>query len=101
MTVSTTRRELLVAGGGLALATLGGFGFAQAQQTFNWKKYDGTTLRVLTLKFPLSEIQEKRLGEFQQLTGDQGRVGSLARGSAAPEGQSGAFGRWHRSRRVF
>jgi multiple sugar transport system substrate-binding protein len=69
MSGDVTRRELLAAGGGLALATVGGAGFAQAQQTFNWKKYDGTTLRVLTLKFPLSEIQEKRLGDFQQLTG--------------------------------
>ena len=100
MSGHVTRRELLAAGGGLALATVGGAGFAQAQQTFNWKKYDGTTLRVLTLKFPLSEIQEKRLGDFQQLTGIKVELGSLARGSAAPEGQGRAPRRWHRSRRL-
>jgi multiple sugar transport system substrate-binding protein len=40
-----------------------------AGKGFDWKKHAGTTLRVVTLKFPLSEIQQKRLADFQQLTG--------------------------------
>jgi multiple sugar transport system substrate-binding protein len=38
-------------------------------RTFDWKKHAGATLRVATLKFPLSEIQQNRLVDFQQLTG--------------------------------
>jgi multiple sugar transport system substrate-binding protein len=41
----------------------------RAQTAVNWRRYAGTTLRVVTLKFPLSEIQQARLGEFEQLTG--------------------------------
>ena len=67
-----SRRTLLAGiGGGSALAALGAGGFARpaSAQTFNWKKHAGTTLRVVTLKFPLSEIEQRRLTAFEQLTG--------------------------------
>ncbi|WP_293853675.1 sugar ABC transporter substrate-binding protein [uncultured Alsobacter sp.] len=68
MSGRVTRRELLAAGGGLALAGLSRPSLAQAAP-FDWKKHAGTTLRVITLKFPLAEIQQKRIADFQQLTG--------------------------------
>ena len=70
MTGPVTRRGILA--GGSALATLGTSGLtrpASAQSSFNWKKHAGTSLRVVTLKFPLSEIEQKRLAAFEQLTG--------------------------------
>ena len=66
------RRGLLAGGGGgLALAAVGGAGFVSPARAdgFNWKKHAGTKLRVVTLKFPLSEIQQSRLADFEQLTG--------------------------------
>jgi multiple sugar transport system substrate-binding protein len=72
MAEALLRRSLLAAGGGgLALATLGGGRVAPSARAdgFDWKKHAGTTLRVVTLKFPLSEIQQARLAEFEQLTG--------------------------------
>ncbi len=68
MNALTTRRALVAGGGALALTGIG----PAASQTgagFNWKKHAGTSLRLATLKFPLSEIQQKRIGDFQQLTG--------------------------------
>jgi multiple sugar transport system substrate-binding protein len=69
-TIITRRKLLAGCGSGLALAAFGGPVLAQmAGKGFNWKKHTGTTLRVATLKFPLSEIQQKRIADFQQLTG--------------------------------
>ena len=72
MATTCSRRAFLVeAGTGLALGTAGAAGFAAPARAdgFDWKKHAGTTLRLVTLKFPLSEIQAARLQEFQQLTG--------------------------------
>jgi multiple sugar transport system substrate-binding protein len=57
--------------GGSALAALsqGRSPVSAAGAVFDWKKHTGAKLRVLTLKFPLSEIQEARLSDFEQLTG--------------------------------
>lgn len=72
MATTWSRRDLLVnSSAGLALAVAGATVFAPfaKAEAFNWKKYAGTKLRVVTLKFPLSEIQQARLAEFEQLTG--------------------------------
>ena len=56
-----SRRGFLAGlGGGSALAALGAGGLAApaSAQAFNWKKHAGTKLRVVTLKFPLSEIRQ-------------------------------------------
>ncbi len=55
----------------MALAGLGGAGLAWPARAdgFNWKKHAGTTLRVVTLKFPLSDIERARLADFEKLTG--------------------------------
>lgn len=42
---------------------------AQATGGFDWKKYAGTELRVVTLNFPISEIQQSRIPAFEELTG--------------------------------
>ena len=64
-----SRRGLLAGGAaGLAVVGLGEAGPARAEG-FDWKKHAGTTLRVVTLKFPLSEISQARLADFGQLTG--------------------------------
>ena len=67
-----SRRGFLAGlGGGSALGALGAGGIAgpASAQAFNWKKHAGAKLRVVTLKFPLSEIQQARLADFEQLTG--------------------------------
>ena len=67
-----SRRGILARGSsGLALAALGEAGVARPARAegFNWKRFAGTKLRVVTLKFPLSEIQQARLADFEQLTG--------------------------------
>ena len=67
-----SRRGFLAGlGGGSALAALGTGGVVvpASAQAFNWKKHAGAKLRVVTLKFPLSEIQQARLADFEQLTG--------------------------------
>lgn len=72
MVTTWSRRELLAGcGSGLALAAIGETGSVRSAsaQGFNWKKHAGAKLRVVTLKFPLSEIQQVRLAEFEQLTG--------------------------------
>lgn len=71
MRAFSTRRELLAAGGGLALAALGGSTAAQTAGAagFNWRKHAGSTLRCATIRFPLSEIQQRRLADFEKLTG--------------------------------
>src|SRR5271156_2946668 len=65
--VQPMRRRNLLAGGSLAVAALGAR--PARAEAFDWKQFAGTTLRVVTLKFPLSDIQQARLAEFQQLTG--------------------------------
>jgi len=60
------RRRLFLAG------TASGIGLAAAgarAAAFDWRRHTGAKLRVVTLKFPLSEIQQARLADFQQLTG--------------------------------
>ena len=69
MSAFLTRREILASGGSALALAAAGPALAQSGGAFNWKKQAGTTLRVVTLKFPLSEIQQKRLDDFQQLTG--------------------------------
>ena len=64
MKAMMTRRDILAAGGGLAVAALDGSAHAQtaAPSEFNWRKHAGVTLRCATIRFPLSEIQQRRLG---------------------------------------
>jgi len=72
MAESLSRRGLLARSGtGLAVAAVGGAGLSRQVRAaeFDWKKHAGKTLRVVTLKFPLSEIQQTRLADFQLLTG--------------------------------
>src|SRR5262245_58968033 len=77
MSAFLTRREILASGGGALVLVAGGPALAQSGGAFNWKKPAGTTLRVVTLKFPLSEIQQKRLDDFQQLTAIKGEWEAL------------------------
>jgi multiple sugar transport system substrate-binding protein len=42
---------------------------AASAAAFSWRRHAGAKLRVLTLKFPMSEIQQARLADFEQLTG--------------------------------
>jgi multiple sugar transport system substrate-binding protein len=75
MRVPVSRRRFLGTAatlvGGSALAALSpGRTLVPAEAAaFDWRKYAGTRLRVVTLKFPLSEIQQARLADFEQLTG--------------------------------
>ncbi|MBV9812982.1 MAG: extracellular solute-binding protein [Acetobacteraceae bacterium] len=69
---AVSRRTLLAASaGGVAFASLGTTILSSAAKgdAFDWRKHAGTKLRVVTLKFPLSDIQQSRLADFQQLTG--------------------------------
>lgn len=69
MTKLLSRRSALTASSaGLATAALGQATGARAAG-FDWRRHAGKTLRVVTLKFPLSEIQQARIGEFEHLTG--------------------------------
>ena len=38
-------------------------------EEFNWRKYEGTTLRALFSKSALSKIQKKHVAQFEELTG--------------------------------
>jgi multiple sugar transport system substrate-binding protein len=68
MTTRLARRGILAGFGGAS--ALAAFGAPRAGAAdLNWKKFAGTTLRVVTLKFPLSDIEQKRLAAFEQLTG--------------------------------
>ena len=75
MAIHLSRRKFLGAAaalaGGSALAPLmpGGSPVPAAAAAFDWRRHAGAKLRVLTLKFPLSEIQQARLADFEQLTG--------------------------------
>ncbi len=40
-----------------------------ASQGFDWRRYAGSEVRVTTLKFPISDIQQARIPAFQDLTG--------------------------------
>ena len=72
MALDISRRGVLGAcGSGALVAGLGGTGLLRPAhaQTFDWKKHAGARLRVVTLKFPLSDIEHARLAEFEQMTG--------------------------------
>jgi multiple sugar transport system substrate-binding protein len=64
-----SRRTVLAGGSALAALGLGGLAGPAAAQAFDWRRHAGKTLRVVTLKFPLSEIQQARLADFEKLTG--------------------------------
>jgi multiple sugar transport system substrate-binding protein len=42
---------------------------AQAPAGFDWKRFSGSEVRVTTLNFPISEIQQSRIADFETLTG--------------------------------
>ncbi|TMH31279.1 MAG: extracellular solute-binding protein, partial [Betaproteobacteria bacterium] len=67
-----TRRRLLQAGAGAAL--LGVIPAvsvirAQAQTTFDWKRYKGEPIEVLLVKSPRGDLLTKYHKEFEELTG--------------------------------
>ena len=67
-----TRREILRLGAGaVAGAAVGPFVFrlARAGEAFNWQRFKGTKLYVLLTKLPWTETLERRLPEFEKLTG--------------------------------
>ena len=66
MAAEISRRGLLE---GALVTGLSGLARTAWAEGFDWKKHAGTRLRVVTLKFPLSDIQRARLPEFEQLTG--------------------------------
>ena len=51
-------------------ASTGG-GAAKATGGFDWKRFSGAKVRITTLKFPISDIQQARIAAFQDLTGIQ------------------------------
>ncbi|HEY1460360.1 MAG TPA: extracellular solute-binding protein, partial [Casimicrobiaceae bacterium] len=68
----STRRRLLQAGAGaLALGVLPGVMSprAQAQTTFDWKRYKGEPIEVLLVKSPRGDLLTKYHKEFEDLTG--------------------------------
>ena len=46
-------------------------GAAKATGGFDWKRFSGAKVRITTLKFPISDIQQARIAAFQDLTGIQ------------------------------
>jgi multiple sugar transport system substrate-binding protein len=64
-----SRRAILAGIGGSSALAAGGIVRPATAAAFNWKEHAGKTLRVVTLKFPLSEIEQRRLADFEQLTG--------------------------------
>lgn len=42
---------------------------APAVEGFDWRRYEGAEVRVTTLNFPISEIQQARIPAFEELTG--------------------------------
>lgn len=68
-----TRRQMLgTLGGATAIALAGAAGGVRrvhAAQDFNWRKHEGTTLRFLGWNHPWSDLIDKRLPDFEQLTG--------------------------------
>ncbi|HEX2500487.1 MAG TPA: extracellular solute-binding protein [Methylomirabilota bacterium] len=71
MSTEISRRRFLGTAATLAGASLVATpgGAPRAQGAFNWRRHAGAKLRVLTLKFPLSEIQQARLQDFERDTG--------------------------------
>ena len=57
---------------GLVLAGRGrGLAAPRAQGAFDWKKFDGTRIRLLANAHPWTDSVKPRLGEFTELTGIQ------------------------------
>jgi multiple sugar transport system substrate-binding protein len=73
MILKPTRRALLR--GTAALATASAIGSplvlreARAQAAFNWKRFSGTTIDVLLVKNPRSDLMQAAEKEFTELTG--------------------------------
>ena len=70
--VSATRRRLLQAGAGAAaLGAIPGAGQlgAQAQGTFDWKKFKGEKIEVFLVKSPRGDLLTKYHKEFEDMTG--------------------------------
>src|SRR5437773_4843610 len=66
------RRRLLQAGtGAAALGALPGAGMlaAQAQGTFDWKRFKGQKIEILLVKSPRGDLLSKYHKEFEDLTG--------------------------------
>src|SRR5437867_7456375 len=67
-----SRRRLLQAGiGAAALGALPGAGMlaAQAQGTFDWKRFKGQKIEILLVKSPRGDLLSKYHKEFEDLTG--------------------------------
>ena len=43
---------------------------------FDWKKYKGTTIRVMVAKAPMADMYRKYLPEFEEMTGIKVRYGT-------------------------
>ncbi len=59
---------LLIAGRGQTEAA-SPFAIRSAQGGFDWRKYEGTQIRLLANAHPWTDTIKPRLGEFQELTG--------------------------------
>ena len=44
-------------------------GAAKTGGAFDWKRFSGSQVRITTLKFPISDIQQSRLAAFEAQTG--------------------------------
>lgn len=42
---------------------------AKVTGAFDWKRFNGSQVRITTLNFPISEIQKARISAFEELTG--------------------------------
>ncbi|MGH3665081.1 MAG: ABC transporter substrate-binding protein [Egibacteraceae bacterium] len=67
----------LAACGGGESGLAGDAGPEEVSGEFDWKRYDGETLRVVLNQHPWQEAVEPQLGEFEELTGIQVEVESL------------------------
>ena len=70
--VDSNRRRLLQAGAGAAvLGAIPGISLtrAQAQGSFDWKRYKGEPIEVLLVKSPRGDLLTKYHKEFEELTG--------------------------------
>ena len=56
---------------------------AEAQQTFDWKKYSGRTVNVALAKQPWSDFITPQIPEFEKLTGIKVRLKSCPRSRIA------------------
>ena len=81
---------------------------SQAEEEFNWKAYEGTTIEIQMVQHTASEAMVKKLEEFEELTGIHVEYSitpessyfdkvstSLASGSGSPDlFMSGAYQLW-------